>query len=144
MTSFNTSLLILLHHYFDILLVGMLSYLFMSICTSQTYLCRNWYVINVHIFNLHQSNLILAGETFLFHLHLPYVLCHTLAHQWASNETQFIAFHGSCIVFQHKEVNHSWSWWGPLPPRTFLPHSFWIVFCRMHSCFWVFIFSFAE
>ena len=67
----------------------MLSYPFMSICTSQTYLFRKWYVINVHIFQL-QYNFTLAGESFLFHLYLSYGFCYTLALQCPFNGPKFI------------------------------------------------------
>ena len=63
----------------------------MSICTSQTYLFRKWYVINVHIFQL-GSNFILAGGSFLFHLYLSYGFCYTLALQCPFNGPKFIAF----------------------------------------------------
>ena len=73
-----------LNHYLD-LLACMLSYLFISICTSQTYFFRKWYLINAHVFQLHQSNFILAGKSFLFHMYLSYVFCYTLALQFLVN-----------------------------------------------------------
>ena len=78
-----------LYHYLDVL-ACMLSYLFMSICTSQTYIFRQWYVINVHIFQLHQSNFILAGKSFLFHIY--FVLC-LLLHLSTSISFQYTKVH---------------------------------------------------
>ena len=88
----------------------------MSICTSQTYLFRKWYVIDAHIFQIHQSNFILAGKSFLFHIYLSYIFCYTLALQVLFNRQKFIAFNVPSIGSWYAKINHSWCWWGSLGP----------------------------
>ena len=129
-------------YYLDVL-ACMSSYLFISTCASHNFLFSSWYVIRVHIFQLHQSRPFFSLWDILISFRLG--LCSLSNHsmkppfQWNKAYSLHCTPHSFPMMWKSQSSMEL-----VRNIRAFLASSFWIVFYRVHPYFWVLIFSVAE